>query len=377
MKKKILKNAGGGLAMAPLLALCLGTAHAQETLVIGQESEPAVEVDWGALDAIGAPYGGRSGGLRYPDIRQPSAGGAGTVRLREPSTAGPRDAAGPVVATPPPAPKPTAPAGQVAIATPPSGSAAPATLSTPAAPPAPIATQPSPAGSAAAPALPDRIPPPPPPVAGVMPPASLDAPPPPPKLVPAPSPVPVETAESSGPSRLEPSMDAASKPQKLVPAPPVPMAPPPPVTADVARDFSADKIVAPAPPPAPAATATVDPAPQRVANEAAQQIAALPPSRGSVMFEENSALLSQGAQDTLTQLALSLSGGETRLQLRAYAMREEEGAAARRLSLKRALAVRAYLIEQGIAPTRIDVRALGPVKDGGPTERVDFVPLVP
>lgn len=213
-----------------------------------------------------------------------------------------------------------------------------------------------------------------------MPPALLDAPPAPPKLVPAPPPVPVETAvpsASSGPSKLVPNMDAASKPQKLAPAPPVPMAPPPPVAADVARGFSADKIVAPAPPPAPVATGTVNPVPQRVTNEVAQQIAALPPSRGSVMFEDNSALLSQGAQDTLTQLALSLSGGETRLQLRAYAMREEEGAAARRLSLKRALAVRAYLIEQGVAPTRIDVRALGPAKDGGPTERVDFVPLVP
>ena len=369
MKKKILRNAGGGLAIASLFAMCASAAQAQDTIVIGNESEPAVEVDWGALDAIGAPYGGRAQGLRYPDIRQPGGEGAGVVRLREPSGARRSDVAAPLAVTPPPAPKPVPPTREMAVAPPPAMA------------PAPIPSQPSPPSplnGAAAPDLPAMTPP--PPVAGVMPPALPDAPPAPPKLVPAPPPAPVATAvpsASSGPSKLTPNTDQANKPQKLAPAPPLPRAEPPAIAQDVARDFNASKIVAPAPPPAPVAAAVVDPAPRQVTDEAAQQIAALPPSRGSVLFEDDSALLSQGAQDTLTQLALSLSGGETRLQLRAYAMREEEGAAARRLSLKRALAVRAYLIDQGIAPTRIDVRALGPAKDGGPTERVDFVPLVP
>ena len=46
---------------------------------------------------------------------------------------------------------------------------------------------------------------------------------------------------------------------------------------------------------------------------------------------------------------------------------------ARRLSLSRALAVRAFLIEEGVRSTRIDVRALGNRAEGGPAERVDVV----
>ena len=45
--------------------------------------------------------------------------------------------------------------------------------------------------------------------------------------------------------------------------------------------------------------------------------------------------------------------------------------AARRLSLSRALAVRSFLIEEGVRSTRIDVRALGNRSKGGPPERVD------
>ena len=45
------------------------------------------------------------------------------------------------------------------------------------------------------------------------------------------------------------------------------------------------------------------------------------------------------------------------------------------MSLSRALAVRSYLIEQGIRSTRIDVRALGLAGDSGPLDRVDVVLL--
>ncbi|MCH8925159.1 MAG: OmpA family protein [Proteobacteria bacterium] len=48
--------------------------------------------------------------------------------------------------------------------------------------------------------------------------------------------------------------------------------------------------------------------------------------------------------------------------------------AARRLSLSRALAVRAYLIEQGVRSTRMDVRALGDKVPDGPADRVDVLP---
>lgn len=58
----------------------------------------------------------------------------------------------------------------------------------------------------------------------------------------------------------------------------------------------------------------------------------------------------------------------------AYADGDQDGAnKARRLSLSRALAVRAYLIDNEIASTRMDVRALGNRADDGPADRVDLV----
>ena len=63
-----------------------------------------------------------------------------------------------------------------------------------------------------------------------------------------------------------------------------------------------------------------------------------------------------------------------RVQLMAYAEGTAETASqARRLSLSRALAVRSFLINQGVHSTRMDVRALGNKVEGGPADRVDAV----
>jgi outer membrane protein OmpA-like peptidoglycan-associated protein len=53
----------------------------------------------------------------------------------------------------------------------------------------------------------------------------------------------------------------------------------------------------------------------------------------------------------------------------------DDASRARRISLQRAVGVRAYLIEQGVRNTqRMDVRALGNRTDaGGPPDRVDIV----
>ena len=68
---------------------------------------------------------------------------------------------------------------------------------------------------------------------------------------------------------------------------------------------------------------------------------------------------------------------QLRVQLVAYASGTPEQAnQARRLSLSRAIAVRSYMIEQGVRGTRIDVRALGNRTDsGGPPDRVDVVAI--
>ena len=63
-----------------------------------------------------------------------------------------------------------------------------------------------------------------------------------------------------------------------------------------------------------------------------------------------------------------------RLQLLAYAAgAENESSKARRLSLSRALAVRSYLIAEGVRSTRIDVRALGNKTEAEPADRVDLL----
>jgi len=52
----------------------------------------------------------------------------------------------------------------------------------------------------------------------------------------------------------------------------------------------------------------------------------------------------------------------------------EKTSETRRLSFRRALVVRSYLIEQGVSSARMDVRALGnKVEGGGPADRVDLV----
>ena len=63
-----------------------------------------------------------------------------------------------------------------------------------------------------------------------------------------------------------------------------------------------------------------------------------------------------------------------RLQIQAFASTTEDQLGnARRTSLSRGLAVRTYLLDQGIEARRMDVRALGMQTDREPADRVDFV----
>jgi outer membrane protein OmpA-like peptidoglycan-associated protein len=81
----------------------------------------------------------------------------------------------------------------------------------------------------------------------------------------------------------------------------------------------------------------------------------------------------QGKATLATVLDTLKSDATARLQIQAFASGgDDQGGQARRLSLSRALAVRGQLIEQGIAATRMDVRALGRTNDG-PPDRVDIL----
>jgi outer membrane protein OmpA-like peptidoglycan-associated protein len=156
---------------------------------------------------------------------------------------------------------------------------------------------------------------------------------------------------------------------------------PAPKMAPVPVEPVAEKPVAAAEPPPP--PQQVQPAPKPEAAEPAveAQTAALPPAgtlaeHVRVLFQEGSAELSDDARGRLASLAKVLkANAAVRVQLLAYAKGTAESASrARRLSLSRALTVRAFLIEEGVRSTRMDVRALGDKAGDGPVDRVDILP---
>jgi outer membrane protein OmpA-like peptidoglycan-associated protein len=111
-----------------------------------------------------------------------------------------------------------------------------------------------------------------------------------------------------------------------------------------------------------------------LAPEAAAAIAGPGKRDLRIAFSGEAATLTDPAKGEIKQLAGALAKDQAlRIQVKAYASGKEDASKARRLSLSRALAVRSYLIEQGIGSTRIDVRALGNTAEGGPSDRVDLV----
>jgi len=118
------------------------------------------------------------------------------------------------------------------------------------------------------------------------------------------------------------------------------------------------------------------------------EVVSLPPSEVvsddnldlQILFDAGVDTMTDADQVILKQLADRLSGNpDQRIQLRAYASSDDGTAsAARRLALARALQVRAYLIENSVRSTRIDVRALGDKVEGsGPLDRIDIVLIEP
>ena len=108
--------------------------------------------------------------------------------------------------------------------------------------------------------------------------------------------------------------------------------------------------------------------------EAAGAVDSPPPV--TISFAEGSPEIPDSAKSMLDEMAGRLAADQAmRVQLLAYARdKPDDASRARRLSLSRALAVRAYLIARGLAGTRMDVRALGGAAPGAPADRVDIVP---
>lgn len=101
------------------------------------------------------------------------------------------------------------------------------------------------------------------------------------------------------------------------------------------------------------------------------------PGKSAIGFEKGKSDLTPEQTDILSAGALSsLKADEhLRVQIQAYATAADAGqSSARRVSLLRALSVRAWLVGQGIDPRRIDVRALG--NQGGDSDAADRVDMI-
>jgi hypothetical protein len=231
---------------------------------------------------------------------------------------------------------------------------------------APSAPAPAPNASLAPPPAAPRV-------SQAAPPPALAEPP--PAAIPRPAaaapPTPMPSAASAAPPPIPPERPA---PRVAV----APSAPPPPPALDTPAPPRP-----PARPPAPVASAPAPTAPPVAAAApapaAAPQVAAAAGVLSRVLFGAGSADINDAGRRELSQLADRLGrDGESRIQLLAYADGTPESESqARRLSLSRALAVRSFLIDQGIRSTRVNVQALGIKATGGPADRVDALAVGP
>src|SRR5208282_424395 len=92
----------------------------------------------------------------------------------------------------------------------------------------------------------------------------------------------------------------------------------------------------------------------------------------SIAFAIDGASLGDDGKGALVGVAKRAEADPSlQLQVLAYAS-GDDASKARRLSLSRALAVRSFLIDQGVHSSRIEVRALGNKVPDGTPDRVDI-----
>jgi outer membrane protein OmpA-like peptidoglycan-associated protein len=355
--------------MIALLAAGTHTAAAQR--VVGGSRPPEVEVDLGVLDSLGpAPtlpdlLHGQARSGRNAAAASTGSGTAQRAALQAPrhkkkpkSTAHARAQESKTVASA--EARAAAPVKPVAAN---SGTVTRHGVATTPLPDAAALAKPSPM-----PALPTPAPPPP---------------------APALAPAPTAVAPAGAPALAKESAEPATPPAAAAPAAPAPPAPAPPAPP------------APAAPAPPAPTASAPPAPGAPSATGEKLVAAIPPPVAApppaaanaavpaavtlagertvrMQFAAGAEEVPETAKTSLDDLVQKLAANEqARLQLIAYAAGgANEANEARRLSLRRAVAVRNYLRDKGIASSRMDVRALGNRSEGSaPADRVDIVML--
>lgn len=177
-----------------------------------------------------------------------------------------------------------------------------------------------------------------------------------------------EEPESSG-DATEPSPVAVADAERPVPKP----APPKPAVTDEVPLATAET---PLPPPTPELPSSAEePTSEQVIASLPEEPVSVANDALRIPFGEGGADIPGSALQPLQELAARMSREPTlRVQLFAFATGTQETASqARRLSLSRALAVRAVLIDAGVRSTRMDVRALGANTNEAPTDRVDVL----
>ena len=205
-------------------------------------------------------------------------------------------------------------------------------------------------------------------------------------------PRPAPSTEAPAPS-TEVAAAPAPKPERPVrvasAAPPSPKPAPPPqqqqqsganpymATPDFSNVFGgAQPKPAPAPQKPPARVASAAPPPPAQSAKPTPSSEAGLVKRSVILFAKDAPDPAEGALGAIKFLATDLNAAMTRpasrVELQAYGgPKGDKGSDARRLSLKRALAIRQVLIEDGVSADRIDVRAMGGADDTGPLDRVD------
>ena len=189
------------------------------------------------------------------------------------------------------------------------------------------------------------------------------------------------TAEVPAAAPAETATSSARKTKRTsnpAPAPAIPLS-----LGDEGSESPAPPPVAVPPSPAPHAVKTASiPPHEATQGHVTSPLAASGESRvaltkhGDVLFQKGvsdpSPAQFKGVKLLAGDLNSALEAGASRIQLEAYGGAPgDKSSDARRLSLKRALAVRQLLIDNGVPSNRIDVRAMGGVDDKGPTDRVD------
>lgn len=319
-----------------LILLAAAAAPAAAQMVVGDLHQPEVTVDLGVLDSLGpAPtlpqllLRNQAPPRRGTPATRPAP--AKDVALHPPKTKKKAVAETATKPEKPVAARPAAPIAPVAA----SGGATPreAVTATPLAEATPSQPAPEP-----------------------TPPAPLAAAPPAKPAAPEPTPTAVPTAPAAKPA-------ATAMPITPTAAPPSPVPATPPLSPATVTAMNTPPSLPPESPVKPTATA----APAPAAGEHTR-----------IIFAGATTDLPDDAKVGLDALARRLADdGHLRLQLAAYAGGSSDQAnQARRISLQRALAVRSYLMEHGVANTRMDVRALGNRTEGNdPPDRVDIVML--